>query len=169
MTLGEYIKQVRQSVGMTQQDLASKVGISYQQLSQYERGVRSPKPEMLEKISGELGYFFPEFMRLYYAALSGSNQESITIADKDTMPESLDSDLAALKKLMNANGFDLYRSSGDYYLAGKKGTYRLSEDQVQDLINGSVQHIDNLCSMLESVLSHIPDRQVTPWIPDNHN
>ena len=75
MTIGEYIKQKRQSAGMTQQDLASKVGISYQQLSQYERGVRSPKPEMLEKLSEAIGYYFPEFMRLYYASLSKTKEQ----------------------------------------------------------------------------------------------
>lgn len=169
MTIGEYIKQKRQSAGMTQQDLASKVGISYQQLSQYERGVRSPKPEMLEKLSEAIGYYFPEFMRLYYASLSKTKEQGQS--DKTDLGHAKlpDPDLEALRHLMNVNGFDLYQSAGSYCMVGKTGTYRLSEEQLRELLEGSVQNIDSLCSMLESVLSHLPQRKVSDWLPENND
>lgn len=70
MTIGDYIKQIRQFMKMTQQELALKAGISYQQLSQYERSVRKPKNKTLEKIAEALGFSFLEFMNLYYSSLS---------------------------------------------------------------------------------------------------
>ena len=54
MTVGERIKEARKLARLTQQELADKVGISYQQLSQYERGVRNPKNETIKRIADAL-------------------------------------------------------------------------------------------------------------------
>lgn len=158
MTIGEYIKQTRQLLGITQKELSSKAGISYQQLSQYERGVRSPSPETLNKIVSSMGFHFPEFMQMYYSSLSNVCDDDkdflrrVPIEQKEPLTDNLD----ALKKLMNANGYDLGISRGEYYLIGKDGAYQLSEEQLQNLLNGTVQYVESLCAMLESMLSHFP-------------
>lgn len=54
VTVGERIKEARKLARLTQQELADKVGISYQQLSQYERGVRNPKNETIKRIADAL-------------------------------------------------------------------------------------------------------------------
>ncbi|MFR8387403.1 MAG: helix-turn-helix domain-containing protein [Lachnospirales bacterium] len=54
LNLGERIKKVREEKGIKQKDLADKIGISYVMLSQYERGVRTPKYEMIDKIAKSL-------------------------------------------------------------------------------------------------------------------
>ena len=51
MTVGERIKKIREQKGIKQKDLAEKLGISYVMLSQYERGVRTPKYKTVDKIA----------------------------------------------------------------------------------------------------------------------
>lgn len=55
MTIGENIRKIRKEKGMTQSELAKKIGISYQQIGQYEQGKRNPKIETIDKIATALG------------------------------------------------------------------------------------------------------------------
>lgn len=55
MSVGKDIKLVRQQKGMTQAQLAVAIGTTSQNISQYERGVRNPKIETLQKIAAALG------------------------------------------------------------------------------------------------------------------
>lgn len=54
MTIGERIKEIRKSRGMTQLELAKKICTTPQNVSQYERGIRKPKVETITKISHAL-------------------------------------------------------------------------------------------------------------------
>lgn len=54
MPNGELIKAARQKAGMKQAELASKLGLPQQSISQWERNVRNPKIESLEKIATAL-------------------------------------------------------------------------------------------------------------------
>ena len=53
--IGERIKQVRKEAGMTQQQLAQRLGIPYQSIGQWERGIRKPKIETLQAIADAIG------------------------------------------------------------------------------------------------------------------
>ena len=55
MTTGERIREARKKAGMTQAELADKLGIPYQSIGQWERDLRNPKPGTLEKIASALG------------------------------------------------------------------------------------------------------------------
>ena len=55
MTTGERIRKARKEAGLTQKQLGEKIGVSGAMIGQYETGVRNPKQEMIEKISGALG------------------------------------------------------------------------------------------------------------------
>lgn len=60
LTMGERIRFVRQFRGLTQTELAEKIGLPPGEngrirISQYENGTHVPKEEMLEKISEALG------------------------------------------------------------------------------------------------------------------
>ena len=55
MTTGQRIKAARKKAGMTQADLAKKLGISYVNISQLETDQRSPKLETLQRIAAALG------------------------------------------------------------------------------------------------------------------
>lgn len=54
MKSGERIKKVRLEKGITQTELAQKLGIPYQSIGQWERGIRNPKRETLQKIADAL-------------------------------------------------------------------------------------------------------------------
>lgn len=54
MTVGERIKLARKKAGMTQADLAQKLGIPFQGVSQWERDIRNPKIETLRRIAEAL-------------------------------------------------------------------------------------------------------------------
>lgn len=53
--IGEKIKNVRSDAHVTQAELARRLGVKPQSISQYERGVKRPKIETLEKIANALG------------------------------------------------------------------------------------------------------------------
>lgn len=55
MTIGEKIRAIRKSKGITQKDLAVAMGVSASMIGQYEVGIRSPKIETLKKIAQALG------------------------------------------------------------------------------------------------------------------
>lgn len=54
-SVGELIRQIRKSSGMSQIQLAEKVGISYQQVQKYEKGVNRLSVSRMKQISGALG------------------------------------------------------------------------------------------------------------------
>lgn len=55
MTTGQRIKAARKNAGMTQAELADKLCIPYQSVSQWERNTRNPKIETLNRIAAALG------------------------------------------------------------------------------------------------------------------
>ena len=55
LSVAEKIKTAREKAGLTQAQLAEKVGTTSQNISQYERGIRNPKYNTLEKIAHALG------------------------------------------------------------------------------------------------------------------
>lgn len=55
MTTGARIKAARKAAGMTQAELANRLGIPYQSIGQWENDLRNPKLETLQKIASALG------------------------------------------------------------------------------------------------------------------
>ena len=54
MKVGEKIKKARLDIGMSQRELANKLGIAPPTLAQWENGTRNPKRETLIKIATAL-------------------------------------------------------------------------------------------------------------------
>lgn len=53
--VGEKIKNARLTVSITQAELARRLGVTPQAISQYERGIKKPKIETIERIADALG------------------------------------------------------------------------------------------------------------------
>lgn len=51
----ETLKKIRNKKGLTQADVAAKLGITYQAYAHYETGRRQPDPEMLLKMANLFG------------------------------------------------------------------------------------------------------------------
>lgn len=54
-TLGEKLRRLRKAQGLTQGELAEKVGVGINTIVRYETGKNYPKVEILELITKELG------------------------------------------------------------------------------------------------------------------
>ena len=55
MTTGQLIKAARKKAGMTQTELAQKLNIPFQSISQWERDIRKPKMDNLQKMADYFG------------------------------------------------------------------------------------------------------------------
>ena len=62
MTTGQKIKAARLKAGMTQAELAKRLGVSYQNIGQFERDIRKPKIDTLDRISAALGVFLTDLL-----------------------------------------------------------------------------------------------------------
>ena len=58
--LGEKIKNIRKAMGLTQEQLAEKVGIDYKYLSKIENGLHLPNYKTLLKFTSILGVKFDD-------------------------------------------------------------------------------------------------------------
>ncbi len=53
--VGRRIKEIRDSIGMTQAELGEKIGLNGDRIQKYENGARRPKSELLKSIASALG------------------------------------------------------------------------------------------------------------------
>ncbi len=99
MTTGERIKELRKEQGLTQQQLAEKVGVTYIQIGRYETGKSNASADVLQKVAGALGTT-ADFL------MNGGNAEQLS--DKELLEqfkevERMDEDdRSTVKKLIDA-------------------------------------------------------------------
>ena len=74
-SIGERIRKTRVNKGLTQQQVADSIGVTYQNVSQYERGLRKPKNETLLQIADALGVSVYELI-----GFNGANTNDVPLA-----------------------------------------------------------------------------------------
>ena len=74
-SIGIRIKEIRIKKGLTQQQVADSIGVTYQNISQYERGLRIPKNETIIKIADALGISVYELI-----GFNGANTNDVPLA-----------------------------------------------------------------------------------------
>ena len=74
-SIGDRIRETRVNKGLTQQQVADSIGVTYQNISQYERGLRKPKNETLLQIADALGVSVYELI-----GFNGANTNDVPIA-----------------------------------------------------------------------------------------
>ena len=131
MTTGERIKAARKSAGITQKELADRLGISYQGIAQWENDLRNPKRETLHRIADALGVTTYDLM----GQTEGGGVEGL-----DGNPAYLG--VAAMLK-------DIYGdyqeksiagdyAAGTYYLVGKgKDRFILERDDIDKIVGAA--------------------------------
>lgn len=62
---GNYIREHRQKMGLTQEEVAEKLGISQQAYGRYELGLREPNFTLILKIAEVLEFDPGEFFNTY--------------------------------------------------------------------------------------------------------
>lgn len=55
MTIGENVKRLRESAGLTQRELAGLVYVSHGMIAQVEQGIKNPSVALCEQIAAALG------------------------------------------------------------------------------------------------------------------
>ena len=98
-TTGQRIRMARERAGMKQRDLADKLGVSYVNVSQWERDTRNPKYSTLQKISDAVGISVTFLLGLESAADENivSDMRGEGVANMDT----------PVKFTIHAAGWDL--------------------------------------------------------------
>lgn len=107
----EVIKKHRKKIGLTQAELADKVGIGRSTLAQYEAGDRNPKKDALEKIAQALDMTPAEFFKEIY----DEGEEESEMSEKIKSPDNWDGELKiynledrlAVSTILIKNGYDV--------------------------------------------------------------
>ena len=74
MSFGARIKQAREALGMSQKELAARCGVSENTISTYERGKKTSRVRVIERLSKELRIPAMELLR----ELDGENRSNST-------------------------------------------------------------------------------------------
>lgn len=82
--IGERLKQIRKQKGMTQEDLAEKLGITFQQIQKYENGKNRISFSNMVELSRYLQVSLDSFLDSPALASEMSDQEQVAISQKET-------------------------------------------------------------------------------------
>lgn len=112
MTTGELIRNARKKANITQAELAKRLSVTPQNISQYERDLKSPKPETISKIAAALGKPFMEVFQVYVEEKDTQIMNRLNAIKADIEFEMLDhrekAEIATQKKISefvrSANG-----------------------------------------------------------------
>lgn len=115
--VGERIKNLRQQLGLTQAELADKVGFTSQTVSNWESGSREPDIEALVKLSSLFN------VSLDYLLSGKKEEEKITLDDMDAEKR-----LSWIIKKDDVKNFVKYEYQTSAYVFGRSMGYRNGEN-----------------------------------------
>lgn len=81
MTLGEKIKKFRSENGLSQQELADKLGIHRKTIAFYEQNKTQPSADILQKLAAIFG-----ISHNYLLSVESGNSSGIIVKDKSLIP-----------------------------------------------------------------------------------
>ncbi len=188
MTTGQLIRAARKNAGMTQAELAQKLGISYVGISQWENDLRNPKYDTIRRIAAALGVEWTELVpedqqgQTVLDHICGKLEgQKVTIASddeeilKDLLPhmselDPLSDEEAALKSLLNSMGYDIIKTKGNYFFTFESGGSEISQDDLNELLSCAKNGLKVAAKALELKLmqetfSYFQRRQEIPQSP----
>ena len=114
--VGKRIKDLRQQLGLTQAELADKVGFTSQTVSNWESGLREPDIDALVKLSSLFS------VSLDYLLSGKKGDEKITLDDMDAEKR-----LSWIIKRDDVKNFKKYEYQTSEYVFGRSMGYRNGE------------------------------------------
>lgn len=145
MTIGQRIKEVRKAVGMTQEELGKKLGVSGSAIAQYETDNRNPKFDTIKRIADALQTPLSDFIDVEPLTIKILPKNSPLKSEKINRFEHAVSFLESLGYALGIEigdaGLELYYSLTDIE---KKKAFFLSEDEVDTL----VENVENYTRFL---------------------
>jgi repressor LexA len=130
MNVGERIKQIRQILGLTQTEFASKIGITYKMLGLYERGAYEPSEKVLKLISSVFGVSY-EWLKTGQGEIFEKKPsiEEIILAEQRRIKEN-----SILVPLIGKAGAGFPQMKGDIEIIGYIETKKIPRVNPSDLI-----------------------------------
>ncbi|MCK1242413.1 XRE family transcriptional regulator [Streptococcus uberis] len=135
--VGDKIRELRLRKGLTQKELAEKIGMGHTTIANYEKGIRAPKKNKIFKIANVLGYsvddFFPNQTPNQKPAPSNitpfpsSSQPEITQIYNTLSQDSKTKLLKYAKLLQEADSIEYYEVIATTKLSAGVG-YAFNED-----------------------------------------
>lgn len=155
MTFGQRIKEARKKAGLTQKELAIKIGAATGTIQQYELGKRQPRLEQLEAIASALG--------VSAGYLMGYDEEAVIIPGRLRIVASNNPDLENLQYRIEATdaeafeqGLKIFEAAGiDVHDATPIG--RISKAMERLNPTGQVVAVERV-----EELTKVPDYQKDP-------
>lgn len=89
MTIGERIKEIREEVGLTQEELGNRLGVTGVTIMRYEKGTRQPRIEQLEAIAEALDV---SVTSLLFGSTPSTEDSDIIVVDTTQTKEDLELD-----------------------------------------------------------------------------
>lgn len=192
MTTGQFIKAAREKAGMTQKELADKLGIPYQSVSQWERNTRNPKYDTIRRIATALGVEWTDLVpeeeqgkqvidNIRSKLAKMGLESNFTPDDKETLKsllpraadlEPLTSEESALKILLNSLGYDILKAKGNYFFTYESGGSEISRKDLNELLNCAQNGLKVAAKTLELRLiqetfncriQNVPQQLITPF------
>jgi len=111
MSVGETIKQLRKEKGLTQKELASKIGVAEVTIRQYETSKRKPKFENAEKLAA---FFEANHLAFLFDGFHGELREE-EIAEIIAFNSIDRAELANVKLLLKTLGFKIKKTDEEFY------------------------------------------------------
>jgi phage repressor protein C with HTH and peptisase S24 domain len=130
MGVGERIKQLRQILGLTQTEFASKINITYKMLGLYERGAYDPPEKVLKLISSTFGVSY-EWLKTGQGEIFEKKPsiEDIILAEQRRIKEN-----SILVPLVGKAGAGFPQMKGDIEIIGYIETKKIPRVNPSDLI-----------------------------------
>jgi transcriptional regulator with XRE-family HTH domain len=85
--IGAEIKRIRKGLGMSQMKLAEEVGVSFQQIQKYEKGINKISIEMIQQIARALGVLVSTFFEMEKAPIVSEPSGKYYSKKKNLMDE----------------------------------------------------------------------------------
>lgn len=143
MTVGETLKNLREKVGLTQKELAERMGVSPSHVSQYERNLRNPSTNQLKKFADALDVSFNVLLASKFDSMAESSRE----IQRDVVNVFSINDFS--EKLMHI-GYNLREVSGNtFIIENSKTEYKASTEEVLSLNEKCDVYLKFLLSELE--------------------
>ena len=153
--LGAKIRRLRRSAGMTQAQLAERLGISASYLNLIEHNNRNVTVELLLRLADHFGLDLSELTEDEEGRLVGDLMEVFG----DEMFEPLDLTTLDVRELVSAT------PTGAKAVLALYDAYRKTQTNVLAL----TEQVSNEASVLLNFESHLPAEQVSDFIQENAN
>lgn len=174
MSTGEHIKEARKRAGMTQVELAEKLNIPFQSVSQWERDLRNPKYETLQRIAQVLNTSVSDLMGVTWEDAPSVLKTKLTDGESNPITRQLAIEQCVFailgelygpineKMIFNSDGFGYHR----YYVVGqapntfilKISDTRLLARWITDTLKASMP------TLVERLMDNRSEEEFVAWV-----